>query len=71
MSPRKVFRSLQMTNSEQIQLIFIVETTAEAKIDDQYIWATLEEYYSLGENRISFIYLEGKYKYNARKCLRN
>lgn len=59
-----------MTNSEQIQLIFIVETTAEAKIDDQYIWATLEEYYSLGENRISFIYLEGKYKYNAPQVLK-
>ncbi|HZJ89218.1 MAG TPA: hypothetical protein VFD05_00860 [Bacilli bacterium] len=55
-----------MTQNE-IQLIFIVETTREVQSDEMYIRAILNYYYTLGENRISFIYLAGKNNYRTGK----
>lgn len=50
--------------SENVQLIFCVETSKNAKTDVSYINAVLGKYYNVGENKITYVYMNGKYNYN-------
>lgn len=47
-----------------IQLIFCVETTLKAATDRHYINAILDRFYQVGENKISYVFMQGKYHYN-------
>jgi hypothetical protein len=56
-------------NSEEknVQLIFVVETTETAKTDTFYIKGVLDEYYNVNNNKITFVYLGGKYNYKKNR----
>ena len=51
-------------NPKFIQLIFVVETTKEAKTDHHYIKEILGKYYTIGNNKISYVYMGGKHNYD-------
>lgn len=53
-----------------IQLIFCVESTEKAAIDSKYINQVLNQYYNVGENKISYVYMSGKFNYNHPKTLK-
>lgn len=59
-----------MMNNEPFQIIFVVETTAKCKSDDMYINEILHYCYKVGENKISYVYLEGKFKYNEDRIIK-
>lgn len=59
-----------MTNDVPIQLIFVVETTEKVRSDKMYLDALLEHFYNVGENKISYVYLEGKYKYQTPRVIK-
>lgn len=48
-------------------LIFCIESTDKNPIDKYYIDALIKNYYIIVENKISFIGLGGKYRYNNPK----
>ncbi len=56
-------------NSDYIQLIFCIESTEKAAIDSKYINEILSQYYHIGENKISYVYMCGKHNYNHYKVL--
>ena len=56
-------------SEEFIQLIICVETNENAKTDYYYIKSILNKYFSVGANKISFIYMDGKYNYRNGKVL--
>ena len=51
-------------NSKFIQLIFVVETTKKAKTDYYYIKEILGKYYTIGNNKTSYVYMCGKHNYD-------
>lgn len=57
-------------SDENIQLIFCVESTKKAAIDSKYINEVLKHYYDISENKISYVYMSGKYNYNQAKTLK-
>lgn len=59
------------TTNETIQLIFVVETTKKAKIDNYYIDEILDKFYFINENKISYVYMSGKHNYNHQKTSDN
>lgn len=56
--------------SEVIQLIFCVETTENAQTDKKYINEILNKYYNVGENKISYVFMNGKYNYKNDNTLK-
>jgi hypothetical protein len=56
-------------SDERIQLIFCVESTKKAAIDSKYINEVLKHYYNVGENRISYVFMCGKFNYIKPKTL--
>lgn len=48
-------------------LVFCIESTDKNPIDKYYIEALIKNFYIIGENKISFIGLGGKYRYNNPK----
>jgi hypothetical protein len=57
-------------NEDYIQLIFCVESTQKAAIDSKYINEVLTQYYNVGENKISYVYMSGKFNYIHQKVLK-
>jgi len=57
-------------SDDYIQLIFCVESTEKAAIDSKYINEVLNQYYDVGENKISYVYMSGKFNYNHPKVLK-
>jgi|AntRauTorckE6833_2_1112554.scaffolds.fasta_scaffold03930_5 hypothetical protein len=57
-------------SDEYIQLIFCVESTEKAAIDSKYINQVINQYYNVGENKISYVYMSGKFNYNHSKILK-
>lgn len=57
-------------SDDYVQLIFCVETTEKAAIDNKYINEVLNHYYNVGENKISYVYMSGKFNYNNPKILK-
>lgn len=54
-----------------IQLIFCVETTSKAATDRQYINALLNRFYQVGENKISYVYMQGKHNYQDQRVIKD
>jgi len=54
-------------SDDYIQLIFCVESTEKAAIDSKYINQVIHQYYHVGENKISYVYMSGKFNYNHPK----
>ena len=52
-----------------IQLILVVETDDNAKTDFHYIQSVLEYYYTVGENKISFVYMGANITTNLIRLL--
>lgn len=57
-------------SDDYIQLIFCVESTEKAAIDSKYINEVLKQYYNVGENKISYVYMKGKFNYKHIKTLK-
>lgn len=57
-------------SDDYIQLIFCVETTEKAAIDSKYINEILNYYYNVGENKISYVFMSGKFNFNHPKILK-
>ena len=53
-----------MNSDDVIQLIFCVESTEKAATDKGYINEVLNYYFNLKENKISYVFMGGKYNYN-------
>ncbi|HHT99429.1 MAG TPA: hypothetical protein GXZ79_05040 [Acholeplasma sp.] len=50
--------------SPNVQFIVCVETDKKAATDSKYISGILKEYFDLGENKLTYVFLGGKFKYN-------
>ena len=50
-----------------MQLIICVETTEKARTDYHYINEVLRQFYDVGENKISYVYLSGKHNYQNER----
>ena len=53
-----------MNSDDVIQLIFCVESIENAATDKWYIKEVLIYYFNLKENKISYVFMGGKYNYN-------
>lgn len=56
-------------NDAPIQLIFCVESPEKVPVDEIYINEILNRFYKVGENKISYVFMGGKYNYNNRKTI--
>ncbi len=56
--------------SDFIQLILCVESNEKAKTDRYYINSVLKEHFNVENNKISYVYMDGKYKYKSTKVLK-
>ena len=52
-----------------IQLIFCVESPEKVPVDKIYIDEILNRFYKVGENKISYVFMGGKFKYNQPKTI--
>lgn len=53
-----------------IQLIICVETNKKAATDSRYISGIIKAFYEMGENKLTFVYLGGKFNFNHPKIIK-
>jgi len=52
---------------EHKQIILCVESTEKAKVDSLYIDEILKYFFDIGNDKITYVYLGGKFNYNNEK----
>lgn len=57
--------------SNNIQLILCVESNNQARTDYFYIQSVLDYFYSIKENKLSYLFLGSKHKYNSKKTIKD